>query len=94
MLEALSSGLPVLLSDTPGHRHIAREAAAYFPCGDAVALSAAVASLLADPIRRERLSAFGPAEAGRFRTADVVDRLLEEFARAGAGSAAAESDKL
>lgn len=86
VLEALSSGLPVLLSDTPGHRHIAREAAAYFPCGDAVALSAAVASLLADPIRRERLSALGPAEAARFRTADVVDRLLEEFARAGAGS--------
>lgn len=86
VLEALSSGLPVLLSDTPGHRHIAREAAAYFPCGDAPALSRALESLLADPARRRRLSALGPAEAGRFRTADVVGRLLEEFDRACAGS--------
>jgi glycosyltransferase involved in cell wall biosynthesis len=86
VLEALSSGLPVLLSDTPGHRHIAREAAAYFPCGDAPALARALESLLADPARRRRLSALGPAEAGRFQTAAVVDRLLEEFERACAGS--------
>ncbi len=86
VLEALASGLPVVLSDTPGHRHIARETAAYFPCGDAPALARALESLLDDPDRRRRLSGLGPAEAGRFRTSDVVDRLFEEFGRAAVGS--------
>ena len=81
-LEALSSGLPVLLSDTPGHRYIAREAATYFPCGNASGLLLALESVLGDPIRRQRLSKLGPAEAARFRTAEVGDRLLSEFERA------------
>jgi glycosyltransferase involved in cell wall biosynthesis len=79
VLEALSSGLPVLLSDTPGHRHIARDAADYFACGQAPALVSALESLLEDGARRRRLSEQGPREAGRFRTAEVVDRLLREF---------------
>jgi glycosyltransferase involved in cell wall biosynthesis len=82
VLEALSSGLPVLLSETPGHRHIARDAAAYFSCGDARALARALEPLLADPARRRLLAELGPAEARRFRTADVVERLRREFAHA------------
>ncbi len=79
VLEALSSGLPVLLSDTPGHRHIARDAAAYFEAGSASALRAALRAILTDPERRRRLSELGPGEAHRFRTADVADRLIAEF---------------
>ncbi len=82
VLEALSSGLPVLLSDTPGHRHIARAAAEYFPCANSVALGSNVLKLMADPTRRAELSAMGPFETARFRTADVADRLLAEFAKA------------
>jgi glycosyltransferase involved in cell wall biosynthesis len=82
VLEALSSGLPVLLSDTPGHRHIAREAAAYFSCGDASSLLAAFEGVLGDAALRRRLSELGPAEARRFRTDEVVDRLICEFQRA------------
>lgn len=81
VLEALSSGLPVLLSDTPGHRYIAREAASYFSCGDPQALLSGLGSILRDPTRRQRLSDLGPREASRFRTTDVVDRLLSEFDR-------------
>ncbi len=91
VLEALSSGLPVLLSDTPGHRHIARETAAYFPCGNASALAAALEEVLGDRARRRRLSELSQGEAGRFRTADVVDRLLEEFEGAGRLSDASRS---
>jgi glycosyltransferase involved in cell wall biosynthesis len=82
VLEALSSGLPVLLSDTPVHRHVARDAAAFFPTGDAHALAGAVEAILLDAARRRDLSDRGPSEAKRFRTEDVVERLLEEFSRA------------
>jgi len=82
VLEALSSGLPVLLSDTPVHRHVARDAAVYFPAGDSAALAAAVERILPDAARRRELSERGPSEAKRFRTDDVVERLLEEFRRA------------
>jgi len=76
VLEALSSGLPVLLSDTPGHRHIAGDAAAYFPWRDVSTLASQIAALLQNPARRAELSAKGPIEAARFSTADVVDKLL------------------
>ena len=81
VLEALSSGLPVLLSDTPGHRHIARDAAEYFPCGDASALAFQIKTLLRNPSRQAELSAKGPFEAARFRTADVADKLLGVFTK-------------
>ncbi|MFH1629214.1 MAG: glycosyltransferase family 4 protein [Pseudomonadota bacterium] len=82
VLEALSSGLPALLSDTPGHRHIARAAAEYFPVGNTSAIAVSVARLLLDLSRRADFSAMGPVEAARFRTGDVADRLLTEFRRA------------
>jgi glycosyltransferase involved in cell wall biosynthesis len=82
VLEALSSGLPALLSDTPGHRHIARSAAEYFPCADSAALGLSLANLLADRPRRTELSAMGPEEAARFRTTEVADRLLAVFTKA------------
>lgn len=79
VLEALSSGLPAILSDTPGHRHIARAAAEYYPVGNVTALGWTVSRLLPDLPRRAELSAMGPLEAARFRTADVADRLLRAF---------------
>lgn len=82
VLEALSSGTPVLLSDTPGHRHIARAEAEYFPVSNKTAIGVSVANLLSDPARRAELSAMGPVEAARFRTGDVADRLLSEFKKA------------
>jgi glycosyltransferase involved in cell wall biosynthesis len=81
VLEAVSSGLPLLLSDTPGHRYIARDAASYFSCGNTQALLSGLGSILRDPTRRRRLSELGPREASRFRTTEVVDRLLSEFER-------------
>lgn len=82
VLEALSCGLPALLSDTPAHRHIARSTAEYFPCNDSSAMGLSAARLLVNSSRRLELSAMGPIEASRFKTADVVDKLLSEFAKA------------
>jgi glycosyltransferase involved in cell wall biosynthesis len=78
-LEALASGLPALLSDTPAHRHIAAEAAEYFPCADIPALASGCAALLSDSSRRVFLSAQGPRQAARFSTSPVVDRLVAVF---------------
>jgi len=79
VLEALSTGLPVALSDTAGHRYIARDAAAYFACGSAPAIAERVGWLLERPAERARLSRAGPDEAKRFTTGAVVDRLLSEI---------------
>lgn len=81
VLEALSAGLPALLSDTPGHRHIAGTAAHYFPCHDVSALTSKVKMLLKNGSLRTRLSAEGPIRASRFRTQTVADRLVDVFTK-------------
>ena len=82
-LEALAAGLPAALSDTPSHRAMAGESAVFFPAGDTVGMTRAVARILREPELRRRLSAEGPARAARFRTFDVGDRLEQVFLAAG-----------
>ena len=78
-LEALASGLPAALSDTPSHRAMAGDDALFFPAGDVEAMAAAVGRLLGEPETRRRLSAAGPLRARRYRTSDVADRLETAF---------------
>ena len=82
VLESLSSGLPVALSDTPGHRHIAGSAAEYFQTSNIFSLAESVSRLLANEGRRRTLSRLGPMEAKRFQTSNVTDRLLSVFTNA------------
>ncbi len=77
-LEALSSGVPVLLSDTAGHREMAGDAAAYFRDGSAESLADALPALLAEDVRR-RARAAGPAAARRCDAARVAGRLEDAF---------------
>jgi glycosyltransferase involved in cell wall biosynthesis len=79
VLEALSSGLPVLISHTPAHRHIARRAAEYFKWGDSKDIFLKLKNLLNNPFRLEELSKMGPLEAHRFNTATVATRLIQLF---------------
>jgi glycosyltransferase involved in cell wall biosynthesis len=81
VLEALASGLPCLLSDTPGHREMARESASYFADGDPEALAAAIPALLT-PEARARARTQGPPAAARFDPDKVAERLERAFARA------------
>jgi glycosyltransferase involved in cell wall biosynthesis len=80
-LEALASGLPVLLSDTPGQRDIGRDAASYFRDGDPESLAEALPEILTGAAR-ERARESGPAQAARYDTARVAERLEDEFASA------------
>ena len=77
-LEALACGVPCLLSDTPGHREIAGDAAWYFADGDPQALASAVPAALS-PGARERARIEGPRAAARFDTAKVAARLEAAF---------------
>ena len=81
VLEALASGLPCLLSDTPGHREIAGDAAEYFPDGDPEGLAGAL-SRLSLPAARARARTEGPRAAARFDAASVAANLEAAFARA------------
>jgi glycosyltransferase involved in cell wall biosynthesis len=78
VLEALASGVPCLLSDTPGHREIAGDAAWYFADEDPESLASGVAAALSREARaKARIE--GPRAASRFDTAKVAARLEAAF---------------
>ena len=77
-LEALACGVPVLLSDTPGHREIAGDAAWYFRDGDPESLAATLPALWSQTARAAARSA-GPTAAARFDAAGVAERLERAF---------------
>jgi glycosyltransferase involved in cell wall biosynthesis len=74
VVEALASGLPCLLSDTPGHREIAGEAAWYFRDGDPNALAERIPRA-ATPEALERARVEGPRRAARFDPDAVAEKL-------------------
>ena len=80
-LEALACGIPALLSDVPGQREIGGGAVRYFRDGDPESLAEALPGVLTAEARaaaRER----GPAEAARYDTARVAERLERAFREA------------
>ncbi len=80
-LEALSCGIPALLSDVPGQREIAGGAAWHFRDGDPRSLAEILPELLTEEARR-RAREKGPAAAARFDTARVAERLEAAFLEA------------
>lgn len=81
VLEALACGLPCLLSDTPGHREIAGDAAWYFEDGSAAELAEALPRVTREDFRRAARIA-GPTRASRFDTAAVAANLERTFGSA------------
>ncbi len=80
MAEAMSSGMPLAVADTPVNREICGDAALYFEPFSVSGLVAAMRRLDADPELRLRLSANGRARAvQRFGWEDHVDRLVDTF---------------
>ncbi|MFE3633737.1 glycosyltransferase family 4 protein [Streptomyces cellostaticus] len=78
--EALLAGVPLVAARVGGVPDLVGEAAELVPYGDAEALAAAVAGLLADPARRELLRERGPRQAATWPTEDeTVAQVLSVY---------------
>jgi glycosyltransferase involved in cell wall biosynthesis len=79
LVEAMSLGTPVVVSDIPIFREIGGEAALYAPASDPVAMASAIRQL-EDPDEWEARSVASRAQAARFsweRSADTLLATLE-----------------
>ena len=93
VLEALACGTPVVASRVGGiPEQVRDETGVLVEPGDPAALAAAIESLLADPSRRERMSAAAAEDArARFsldRQVDAYLALYVELLAAGTGAGA------
>jgi glycosyltransferase involved in cell wall biosynthesis len=76
VLEAMASGLPLVLSDIPGHREAAAGNAWYFAAGDAVELAREVEAALNAPDKRAERSRLGMERAqGEMSVQTMVHRI-------------------
>jgi len=93
--EAMAAGLPVVATDTPGHRELLGDAGQYVPLGGCGELARRTYALLEDAALRERLAHAVRQRAGsRFAPAAVSDgyfRLYDEVLRGCTGEAEAAS---
>jgi glycosyltransferase involved in cell wall biosynthesis len=76
LVEAMSSGLPVVASDLSVHREICGDAALYFPRFSAEALAEKVLQIYEAPELSENLSRNGLQRARDFSWAEHVERIL------------------
>lgn len=77
LVEAMAAGLPVVASDIPGYREVARhgrESLLVTP-SNAVALAQGIASLLDHPEERSRLGANGALRAQAYAWENIIDEL-------------------
>jgi phosphatidylinositol alpha-mannosyltransferase len=81
LLEAMAASTPVVASDLPGYRNVARDEreAVLVPPGDAVALAAAIRRVLATPDVTRSLVAAGDARAAEFSMERLAGRYLELY---------------
>ena len=71
--EAMAAGCAVVASDLPAFRHVAGDAARYFPPGDASKLATEVTSLLAEPEAAQRLGESAQNLVRRFDWGEVAE---------------------
>jgi len=75
-LEALASGVPILVGDTPVAREVYADAAVYVRTTDAAAIAAGIEGLLFDPAARESLLSNAPAVLQRYSWEDAGRQTL------------------
>ena len=81
-LEAMSAGLPVLLSDIDVHRFVGGDAAIYFDPRDDQSVARAIETMVTDAEQRERTTAAGVARAAEFTWARTARETRASFDRA------------
>ncbi len=81
LVEAMAAGAPVVASDLEAFRAVLDHGALgrTFPVGDAPALAATLAELLADPAERARLAAAARIQVRRYDWSVVADDLLAVY---------------
>ncbi len=79
LVEAMRSGVPLVLSDTPLHRETAADAAVYVEAGDEAALAAALKSVLYDESFRACLAERERLRAELFSEYAVARRLMDIY---------------
>ncbi len=84
LLEAFAAGLPVVASDIPGYRDVARRDVdgLLVPPGDPAALAEALRALALDPERRARLAAAASERAATFAWPQVAAQVEQAYADA------------
>ncbi len=83
LIEAMSSGLPVVASDLPVHREICGDAGIYFPRFSSDALAKRVLQIQESPELAEKLSSHGLRRARDFNWSNHVDQMLGSGAGIG-----------
>jgi glycosyltransferase involved in cell wall biosynthesis len=88
-LEAMASGAPVLAADVGGVPEVVRhgENGLLFPVGDAAALAALAAGVLAEPERADRLAQAGRRTAEAHALSRQVERVLALYRALGTARA-------
>jgi glycosyltransferase involved in cell wall biosynthesis len=81
-LEAMATGLPVLLADTEVFREVGADAADYFRPGDPRDLARAVQELRDDPARQSQLAQLGRERAAAFSWRTVAENTVASFEKA------------
>jgi glycosyltransferase involved in cell wall biosynthesis len=76
-LEALQSGVPPVLLDTPVAREVCGDAALYVKPGDITGITSALTSLLFDESVRARVLAAAPAVLARYSWTRAADHTLK-----------------
>lgn len=94
LLEAMSSGVPVVASDLDAFSRVldGGRCGVLFPVGDAAALTDAVTSLLSDPARRALLTEAGARRVEAYDWRRVARDLIDVYASVTAGQGTVRED--
>jgi phosphatidylinositol alpha-mannosyltransferase len=84
LTEAFAASTPVVASDIPGYRDVARDGldSLLVPSGDALALAEALRALALDPGRRASMAAAAREHAERFSWTHVAEEIVEVYEQA------------
>jgi phosphatidylinositol alpha-mannosyltransferase len=84
LTEAFAARTPVVVSNIPGYRDVARDGVdgLLVPPGDALALAEALRALALDPVRRRAMATAARERAERFSWAHVAEEVVEVYEQA------------